>query len=336
MYKILSSILFFACFSWLVIAHPAYQHHFHKLVKADSCLSECMKIVQESEHEISILKRGNISGFLLDLDEICDTINNASTCMSKCTHEANNPFSLESTKKICEEEARKDVELLEKCLTEKGPLITKTCIDECGDYEKLNDEVHNMTLDMAPNIHDSKKAEKVIEKTNDACKVLKCTSRCSVAEYNEECDSVSDTMDAGDLIKSLIERVLRAQRSDLERLNLADTLAQSVPKECNYMYMPEVFFNETKDELSQIIIDDMKKDAKHDHTQISDNIHLIRHKAHHEISYTLGQLQNRLIQKQFFVLEEQEQNAKKESKKLDLEIALLTHKKAVQDAADNL
>jgi hypothetical protein len=160
-----------------------------------------MKIVQESENEISILKQANISGFLLDLDTICTTIQNASECMSECVHESNNPFSLLSTMKICEDEARKDVELLQKCLSEKGTLITKTCIDECGSYEEINDEAHELTMAMAPNIHDHEKATKVLEKTNLACKTLKCQARCSVEEYNEECEAISDDLGAGDLIQ---------------------------------------------------------------------------------------------------------------------------------------
>jgi len=326
----------------LSVEHPAYEHHFKKIVKSNECLNKCMKIVQESENEISILKRANISGFLLDLDAICTTITNASDCMGGCVHGADNPFSLDSTKKICDEEVRKDVDLLRPCLAEKGALISKTCVDECGDYEKTNDEVHQMTLDMASNIHHAEKAAKVIEKTNEACKILKCSSRCSVQEYGEECKAIDNELDAGDIIQGLIERVLKAQRNDLERLNLVDTMANSVPVECNYIYMPEVMFNETKDELSQLVIEDMKSVIKTEGgkvsatTEVPDKLHLIRHQAHHEISYSLGQLQNRLIQKQFFVLEEQERNLVKEAKKLDLELSLLAHKKAVQDAADAL
>ena len=125
-----------------------------------------------------------------------------------------------------------------------------------------------MTMDMAPNIHDVKKAEKVMEKSGEACKILKCNARCSVEEYNDECDG------AGDVIQGLIERVLMAQRNDLERMDLVDTMAHSVPSECNYQYMPEVMFNETKDELSQMVIGDTKSVMK----QVPDQVHLIRGK----------------------------------------------------------
>ena len=45
--------------------------------------------------------------------------------------------------------------------------------------------------------------------------------------------------------------------------------------------------------------------------------------VHSDISFSLAQLQRHLIQKQFFVLEEQQRNLEKESKKLDMEIELL-------------
>jgi len=321
------------------VAHPAYQHHFHRIVKSDQCLSSCMKIVQESETELSILKRANISGFLLDLNHICDTIENARSCIAECD-QGSNPFALQSMTTICEEEVRKDVALLGKCLAEEGDVIYNGCRDSCGDYEAINDEVHRMTMAMSPNPHDAEKAAKIMEKTNEACGVLKCSSRCSIDQYTSECGDLENGKDAGELIRSLIERVLEAQRSDLEKLGLTDTMAQSVPVQCNYMYLPEVMFNSTKDELSQFVIEDMAKAATAESlnkqpatTEVPDQIHLVRHKAHSEISYTLGQQQTRLIQKQFLVLEEQERNLKKEAKKLDLEILILGNKKAIQDIA---
>jgi len=250
--------------------------------------------------------------------------------MSECVHDSNNPFALSTTVQICDDEARKDVEMLNKCLVEKGSLITKTCVDECGNYEELNDEVHKMTMDMAPNPHDAEKAAKVLEKTNEACKVLKCSSRCSISEYNEECDEVMENVGAGDLIQNLIERVLKATRNDLERHDLVEAMAHNVPSECNYMYMPQVMFNETKDDLSQLIIENMQETKKLANgqatTEVPDQIHLLRHHVHQDISYSLSQLQNKLLQKQFFVLEEQQRNLEKEAKKLDLELSLLIRK----------
>lgn len=162
-------------------------------------------------------------------------------CMSTCVHENDNPFMLPSSVKICDEEAKKDVEKLKSCLENKGSIITKTCIDECGDYEEVNGQVQKMTMDMAPNPHDAEKAAKVLEKTSDACKILKCSSRCSVQEYNEECDDIANDLGAGDLIQSLIEGVLKATRSDLEKHDLVDVLAHSVPAECNYMWALKVY-----------------------------------------------------------------------------------------------
>lgn len=137
-----------------------------------------------------------------------------------------------------------------------------------------------MTMDMT-HPHHAEQAEKVMDKANEACKILKCNSRCSVEQYNDECEAISEDLGAGDLIQSLIERVLKAQKKDLEKFELVDAFAHYSPNECNYQYMPEVMFNETKDELSQLVIEDMKSmktDVKSS-TQVPDQIHLIRRKC---------------------------------------------------------
>ncbi|KAI6221792.1 hypothetical protein M3Y99_01538700 [Aphelenchoides fujianensis] len=316
----------------IAYGHPAYQHHFHRAVRADNCLAECMKIVQESELELSILKRANISGFLLDLENICATVRNASDCMATCGHKEN-PFTLKSMTTICSEEARKDVELLTPCLLKEGNVVYKTCRDSCGDYEAINDEVHTMTMAMSANPHHAEQAAAVLEKTGEACRALKCSARCSIDEFNDECDSLANGLDAGDQIRTLIEHVLAAQRSDLEQLGLTDALSHSVHKECNYQYMPEVFFNETKDDLSKLVIEEMRNHTtpvpeNKSTTEVPSSIHAIRHHAHQHISYSLSQMNARLIQKQFLVLEEQERNLQKEAKKLDLELELLESRKA--------
>lgn len=164
--------------------------------------------------------------------------------------------------------------------------LFQTCIDECGNYDEINDQVHQMTMDMAPNPHDADKAAKVLEKTNEACKVFKCTTRCSVSEYDEECEEVMENVGAGDLIQSMIEKVLKATRSDLEKYELVDAMSHHSPPECNYHYMPETMFNETKDELSQVIIENMQN-AKASSgikstTEVPDQIHLLRREFSHQ------------------------------------------------------
>lgn len=116
--------------------------------------------------------------------------------------------------------------------------------------------------------------------------------------------------------------------------------------------MPETMFNETKDELSQLVIENMnsmkKASGSKSTTEIPDQIHLLRRKAwqiiwsnivildhaHQDISYTLNQLQNKLLQKQFFILEEQQRNLEKEAKKLDLELLILKQRKDAQEVVD--
>lgn len=57
--------------------------------------------------------------------------------MSECVHESNNPFALSSAIQMCKEETRKGVELLHKCLTEKGSLITQVLVIPFFNYKHL-------------------------------------------------------------------------------------------------------------------------------------------------------------------------------------------------------
>ena len=61
-FKMTKTLILLVALLTVVLSHPAFQHHFHKIVNSDKCLAACMNIVQESEQEISILKRANISG----------------------------------------------------------------------------------------------------------------------------------------------------------------------------------------------------------------------------------------------------------------------------------
>lgn len=44
-----------------------------------------------------------------------------------------------------------------------------------------------------------------------------------------------DGRDVGAIVKALIERVLLAQRRDLDEMGLTDQMAQTMPANCNYM-----------------------------------------------------------------------------------------------------
>lgn len=65
---------------------------------------------------------------------------------------------------------------------------------------------------------------------------LKCSHRCTVAQYTETCGPMyRDGRDVGAIVRALIQRVLIAQRTDLDEMGLTDQMAQTMPANCNYM-----------------------------------------------------------------------------------------------------
>ncbi|KAI1720577.1 hypothetical protein DdX_04815 [Ditylenchus destructor] len=120
---------------------------------------------------------------------------------------------------------------------------------------------------------------------------------------------------------------MAAQRRDLERMRLVDTMAQSTPVQCSYMYIPEVMFDASKDQTAHEIIaselpliKDMQRRTQAKTAAETDK------KA--DLNLALSQLQTHLIRKQIQVLDIQEKNLMRESAKLDMELQLLVRKRA--------
>jgi len=231
-------ILGVALLAALSHANPAIEREFHRVVNSNECLKACMKPVQESHEELSIFKRSNFTDYLMDLDKICTLISEARSCVDACGI-ASNPFALISVNAICTEKSRQDAEQLKPCLTKEGAQVYEQCNQICGgDYEKLNDDLHTKTSTMKP--------EQIVRQTNNVCVVAKCSARCQADNLNRRCGE-----QAGDKLASLVERILKLHRVDLEVFGLMDAVQKHTPPECAYLYVPEALFNPLKDAFAK-------------------------------------------------------------------------------------
>lgn len=280
--------------------------------------------------ELSLLKTANVSGFLLELDTICNVITTARECVSGCGVESN-PFALESMTTICSIEAREQVQSIGECLVEQGEPVLERCTEECGDYDQLNVEVHRLTEAFRPETNRQDEVSVVMKKINEACGALKCSDRCTVKELSQRCPAAQQERDAGAVVQSLIQRVLVAQRRDLDRMRLVEMLAQSTPEQCTYMYVPEVMFDPSKDQLLHHVVSN-EMSANKDLQRRTQPHQMSESERKNEITLALSQLQAHLLKKQMHLLDIQEKNLIRESQKLDLELEMLIRKRAKYSA----
>lgn len=315
------TVLLVVSFASSSIAHPAFQHQFNNIVNSNPCLKKCMDQATETDTELSLLKTANISGFLLNIDNICQIITTARECVAGCNVDSN-PFELESMTTICSRESLEEVRSVSECLDAEGESVLSKCNEECGDYEKINGEVHRLTQAFRPELNNKEDMSRVMAKIGDACQSLKCSDRCTVKELSQRC---AGEVDVAATIQSLIQRILVAQRRDLERMRLVETMAASTPVQCSYMYIPEVMFDASKDQAAhEVIANEMslvkgmerRTQPKQENDQKS------------EMNLALSQLQSHLLRKQMQLLEMQEKNLMRESAKLDMELQLLARKRA--------
>jgi len=289
-----------------------------------------MDVATVDDIELSLLKTANISGYLTNLNTICRVISTARSCIAGCGVDSN-PFALESMTAICSQQSLADVEVVSQCLMEQGNDIVEQCRTQCGDYDEINDEVHKLTKSFRPELNEPVKVAEVMTKINDACGTLKCSDRCVTKALSEQCSPVdpSGKDDVGSVVKRLIQRVLVAQRRDLDRMQLVDAMAQSVPIQCNFMYMPEVMFNSTKDELALAVIDEVHRNERLQ-KQIpvkTQDIPSGEGEKKKALNLALSQFQAHLLKKQIHLLDIQERNLLRESQKLDMELQLLARKR---------
>jgi len=279
----------------------------------------------EGDIELSILKTANISGYLLNLSTICSTISTARNCIASCGIDSN-PFALESMTVVCSQQALADVEQsASKCLLKQGNQIIDQCKTECGDYHEINNQVHKLSESYRPEANEPTKLEQLMSKINDGCATLKCSNRCATKLLSEQCSVEENDGNVGSFVKSVIETVLTAQRNDLEKMQLVDAMAQSVPKQCTFMYMPETMFNKTKDETAMAVIEEKQRSEQSRKLEVPVEVTSPEMKKAN-LNLALSQLQARLFRKQMHLLDMQEKNLIRESHKLDLELRLLAKK----------
>jgi len=289
-------------------ANPAIEREFHRVVNSNQCLKECMSPVTESNLELSIFKRANYTDYLLKLDTICELITNARHCIDNCGIQSN-PFALISMNSICSEKSRQDAKMLEPCLNQVGAQVHSQCVQICGDYEEINNQLHAATPTL--NQEDKSAVQQFNSQTNDACSVLKCSARCSADQFNKQCGRLMNGLMAGDLIRDTVERVLSSHRMDLTVFGLMDAVKKTTQPECNYLFTPEVLFNPRKDMMSQQMIRGSERVEPVVKTQPEEI------PEEQQLKRTENILQVRVLKKQLQVLGKQLELMEKQEHKID-------------------
>ncbi|KAI6213222.1 hypothetical protein M3Y94_00125000 [Aphelenchoides besseyi] len=306
-------VLFLIALVGVVGGSPAIEKEFHRIVNSNDCLRSCMTPVRESNLELAIFKRANYSDYLMNVDRICEIISTARSCIDACGVQSN-PFALESMKQICAPNTRQAVKLLEQCMIEEGANVHNECRQQCGDFELMNEEIRVRSTAMKPEEHS--KSTELMKAANDACSVLKCHARCSASQFNERCGRVANGQLAGDMVQKLIEDVLTAQRVDLESHGLVEAMAQNTQPACNYLYNPRALFEQTAQPKMMSPIE--QRSEPHAESNL---LEVLKRNAQKQLTYTLGQLNAQVFEKQLEVLDKQERNLDREYDKINMDIA---------------
>jgi len=312
--SLLSALLF-----TLVHGNPAIEREFHRVVNSNDCLRECMRPVQESNLELSIFKRSNYTDYLLKLDTICELITNARQCIDTCGIQSN-PFALLSVNAICSEKSRQEAKLLEQCLANNGPQVQDQCAETCGDYEQLNDQIHAKSSTIK--LEDEEATARLAQETNSACVVMKCSARCIADTFNRQCGHLANGQLAGDLIRQMVERILKMHRVDLEVFGLVQSMMKNTPPECSYLYTPDALFSPLKDAtLQRVSVGNNGAEGMVTMPQqnASPLVSLRRADEQQQNSLLAGRLYVRLLRKQIQLLDKQMAILDKKEHKLDKE-----------------
>lgn len=218
-----------------------------------------MDHLKRTDIELSFIKRSNVSDYLLNQQLICDTMRGSRACFQGCGVESN-PFALKSTTALCGEEATQIIGNLRQCMVDHGKEINNECVAECGDYEALHDQINTLTAELSEQKQPDLRAHEALNKlSNNNCHMFKCSERCTVMKTSAKCQKLIDGNDAGGAVRYLIEMVLNAQRKDLEDLNIVDVMVSQSQPECNYLFAPNVMFNEQVDRMMVASLTAQKK-----------------------------------------------------------------------------
>lgn len=277
-------------------AHPAYRKEFDKIVNSNDCLKSCMTNLTKFDEEISLMKNPNLQRYFGKIDDICAIISSTRECIDKCENIQSNPFALESVNVICLPEVKEKVDKINDCLTTKEVDIYQNCAGSCGDYNAVNNEVHHLTQSIKENeLKDNGKVNPIMEKTNEACGIFKCMTKCNVEAIKTECDK-----DAAETLQSILQQILDTHFRDLQKLNIVETMSKTIPPQCNYMWDPSAIFLPAKDESPKADLSNPQE--------------------------ILGRVQLELLLKQLKLVEKQDDLINRENAKLDMEMDLLSQK----------
>lgn len=216
--------------------------------------------------------------------------------------------------------------MLESCLQSAGTQVHKECVQTCGDYEGLNDQLHLDTSTLKP--EDQAAVESLSAQTNRACSVLKCSARCAVDKFNQQCGQLSNGMLAGNLIRETVERILATHRMDLQVFNLMETMKKTTQPECSYLHTADVLFNPVKDMIAQQVITQEQKRIAEQPVVVVEKGRLFQFKAitntsflvdpEQQIKLTANQLYVKILKKQLQVLDKQLQIMDKQKQKMGI------------------
>lgn len=311
--------LLFVCHTIVIDSHPTIRKQLDEIIDSNPCIKGCIQIIENGPNEISIVKTVDYGNYFKNLQRTCSLIEKARKCLNRCQVESN-PFDLDYMKVICEPEILNEVKKYETCMRTKGEIIMKNCEQICGNMKNITKEIEYLTkLSIQEQNKDQQKVSNVMEKTNEACRMMKCYARCSVDGYSLECNE-----DAGKFVYSFIERVNQAMISDLEEQNVLEVMKQTVPAQCNYMHTPKVMFNKTADDefLANLSVPVSTPINKLPEAQES-------LKTFNE----LADLYRKVALKEFNILEKREQLIEIETRLLNMEMELLKRKQQNEQAS---
>uniref|UniRef100_A0A7E4ZVS1 CPG4 domain-containing protein n=1 Tax=Panagrellus redivivus TaxID=6233 RepID=A0A7E4ZVS1_PANRE len=211
--------------------------------KTSPCLQACVEAVAKHQREFSLLRVADLSHYFKNHDHACTVIDTAKKCVEACgSTEEKNPFALKSLTAHCGEESEPHVEKMKECINKSETSIHDECEKECGNHKGAYDEIKTLSAAMDASGHSPEKLHEIIVKTDTACHIFKCMTRCNVNVVRRVCGK-----ETADGLQGLIQLALNAQRRDLDAQNLTMRMAATTPPKCNYMFLPKVMFDREND-----------------------------------------------------------------------------------------
>uniref|UniRef100_A0A915B483 Chondroitin proteoglycan 4 domain-containing protein n=1 Tax=Parascaris univalens TaxID=6257 RepID=A0A915B483_PARUN len=287
--------------------------------------------VRKKELVLNIMKTIDFASYFLNLDVICKYIQShlmfyasdiqpftaiadARECVANCGIDSN-PFNLRSMTIICLPEVLKETKKFSQCMEEEGSTVKSICQRQCGDINRLNDEIETKTIEMnSEKTADEMKLATILRKTNEACGRNNYASACHHLAREE----------AGEFLYSFVSAVNNAVVEDAEERRLLQAIARSSPPQCNFMYTRGVLFNKTADE---IMLRQMFAPSEN-------NLDKYKSQTTTTLNNEFEQLQRRILLKELELLDKRTKLLAKESLKLDLEIALIARDESFANAFD--